>query len=121
MVDVTINGKNLDIEVEGADKILSLHSHLQIPLKNVKQIHRDTAATERWWQGLRGPGLRLPEMVMAGTFYHDGKRIFCDIRNPERSVVIDLDGEKFQELVVEVANPQAVISQVETALKSLNT
>jgi len=121
MVDVTIHDKCLDVEVEGEDKILTLYSHLQIPLTNVKKIHRDTAATERWWQGLREPGLHLPEMVMAGTFYHDGKRIFCDIRNPERSVVIDLDDETYHELVVEVANPQAVISQVQAALKSLNT
>lgn len=121
MVDVTIHDKCLDVEVEGEDKILTLYSHLQIPLTNVKKIHRDTAVTEHWWQGLREPGLDLPDMVMAGTFYHDGKRIFCDIRNPERSIIIDLDDENYHELIVEVANPQAVISQVQAALKSLNT
>ncbi|MGD8585310.1 MAG: hypothetical protein PVJ75_08170 [Chloroflexota bacterium] len=120
MVDVTIHDKVLDVEVEGIDKILSLRSHLEIPLKNVKQIHKDTAATERWWHNLDAPGLRLPDMVMAGTFYKDGRSIFCDIRNPDRSVIIELDGEKYNELIVEVNNPQAVISRVEAALESLD-
>lgn len=117
MVDVSIHDNILDIEVEGVDKVLTLRSHLEIPLDNVKRIHKETAATERWWNDFREPVFKFPSMVMAGTFYQKGKRIFCDIRNPDRSIVIDLDDEQFNELIVEVANPQAVIAQVQAAMK----
>jgi hypothetical protein len=117
MVNVTIHNNALDLEMEGFDKLWTLRSHLEIPLANVRDIHQDTDQTRRWWKGLRAPGTRLPGVIQAGTFYQDGQRIFYDVHNPDNAVIIDLEDDRYNELVVEVNNPQTVINQVQKALE----
>lgn len=116
MVNVSIHDKTLDLEMEGVDKLWTLRSHLEIPLTNVRQIRQDREQTQRWWSGLRAPGTRLPGFIKAGTFYQDGKRIFYDVHNPDNAVIIDLADDRYNELVVEVEDPTAVITRVQTAL-----
>jgi hypothetical protein len=41
------------------------------------------------------------------TFYQDGKRVFWDVHHPEKTIVIDLHDERYNELVVEVHEPQS--------------
>ncbi|HEX5960555.1 MAG TPA: hypothetical protein VFY97_04820 [Rhodanobacteraceae bacterium] len=48
-------------------------------------------------------------MLTAGTFLHDGKRVFWDVHHPGRAVVVDLGHEQYDQLVIEVGNPDAVI------------
>jgi hypothetical protein len=37
--------------------------------------------------------------------YQDGKRVFWDVHHPEKTIVIDLHDERYNELVVEVGAP----------------
>jgi hypothetical protein len=47
------------------------------------------------------PGTNVPGVITAGTFYQDGKRVFWDVHHPEKTVVIDLHDERYNELVVD--------------------
>lgn len=47
---------------------------------------------------------------MAGTFYRDGKRIFWNVADPGNTVVINLDHEHYNEVVIEVGHPDAVVA-----------
>lgn len=51
-----------------------------------------------------------------GTFYQQGKRVFWDVHNPENTIVIELRDERYNELIVEVGDPQATMELVKTAL-----
>jgi hypothetical protein len=62
------------------------------------------------------PGTNIPGVLTAGTFYQDGKRVFWDVHNPDNTVVIGLRDERYNELIVEVADPQAAVELVKTAL-----
>jgi roadblock/LC7 domain-containing protein len=62
------------------------------------------------------PGTNIPGVLTAGTFYQDGKRVFWDGHNPENTVVIELRDERYNELIVEVADPQAAAELVKAAL-----
>jgi len=53
------------------------------------------------------PGTNVPGVITAGTFYQDGKRVFWDVHNPEKTIIIDLHDERYNELVVEVDDPNA--------------
>jgi len=53
------------------------------------------------------PGTNITGVLTAGTFYQDGKRVFWDVHNPENTVVIALKGERYNDLIVEVADPKA--------------
>ncbi len=60
----------------------------------------------------------MPGVITAGTFYQDGKRIFWDVHHPENTVVIELKDERYNELIVEVADPNAAVDLVSAAVKS---
>ena len=69
-----------------------------------------------WWHGIRMPGTNVPGVITAGTFYQDGKRVLWDVHDPERVIVIDLHDERFNELVVEVADPQVAVGLIQNAV-----
>jgi hypothetical protein len=116
MVDLNISDGKLVLHVRGADKLWALKSSLEIPLAHVAEIRADSAIAHGWWHGLRMPGTNIPGVLTAGTFYHDGKRVFWDVHNPEDTVVIELKDERYNELIVEVADPKAAVALVKNAL-----
>jgi hypothetical protein len=61
-------------------------------------------------------GTSIPGVITAGTFYQDGKRVFWDVHNPENTVVIELEDDRYDELIIEVADPKAAVELVEAAL-----
>jgi hypothetical protein len=116
MVDFSILGGNLVLHVRGADKLWAFKSSLEIPLVHIAGIRADPEVARGWYHGIRMPGTSVPGVITAGTFYQDGKRVFWDVHNPETTIVIDLHDERYSELVVEVADPQAAVELVKTAL-----
>jgi hypothetical protein len=116
MVDLSISGGDLVLHVRGADQLWALKSSLEIPLAHVAEIRADSTIAHGWWHGLRMPGTNIPGVLTAGTFYHDGKRVFWDVHNPENTVVIELKDERYSELIVEVADPNAAVKLVKAAL-----
>jgi hypothetical protein len=116
MVNITVEDNKLAVDMEGIDKLWALRSHIDIPLANVTGIRRDPDEGRRWWAGLRAPGTAIPGGMKAGTFHQNGRRIFFDVHDPDNTIVIDLQDEHFDELVLEVDDPDAVISAVEVGL-----
>jgi hypothetical protein len=116
MVDLSISGGNLVLHVRGADQLWALKSSLEIPLQHIAGVRADPAIAHGWWHGLRMPGTNIPGVLTAGTFYQDGKRVFWDVHNPENTVVIELRDERYNELIVEVADPNAAVKLVKAAL-----
>jgi hypothetical protein len=117
MTIITVEDHTLAVEMKGADKLWSMRSHIDVPLGHITAVRRDPDETRGFWNGLRGPGTELPGVIKAaGTFYHDGKRIFFDVHDPDGTVIIDLQDEHFDELVVEVDDPDQVLATVQLAL-----
>jgi hypothetical protein len=116
MVDLSISGGNLVLHVRAADKLWAFKSSLEIPLAHIAEIKADPTIAHGWWHGLRMPGTNIPGVLTAGTFYQDGKRVFWDVHNPENTVVVLLKDERYNELIVEVADPQAAVELVKAAL-----
>ncbi len=112
MVDVTISGDVLVLNVRGMDKLWALKSSLEIPLRHVAGVRTDPAAASGWYHGLRMPGTNIPGVLTAGTFYQDGKRVFWDVHDPKNTVIFDLKDERYNELIVEVADPATVVEQL---------
>src|ERR1035437_8484220 len=112
MVDLSISGGNLELQVRGADKLWALKSSLEIPLRHIAGIRADPSVAHGWWPGIRLPGTNIPGVLTAGTFYQHGKRVFWDVHNPEKTVVIELRDERYDELIVEVADPQLTVELV---------
>lgn len=115
MVDITIKNNLLILEVEGLDKLWTLKSRLEIPLAHVTGVRADTENIREWWRGVKMYGARIPGVIKAGTFYQNGHRVFWDIQHPENGIVIELTDDRYKELIIEVANPDKAIAQIQAA------
>jgi len=116
MVDLSIAEGRLTLDVRGADKLWAFKSTLEIPLAHVASVRADPEVARGWYHGIRLPGTNLPGVITAGTFYQDGERIFWDVHHPENTIVIGLHDERFNQLIVEVADPQAAVSLIQSSL-----
>jgi len=58
----------------------------------------------------------VPGVITAGTFYQDCGRVFWDVHDPEKTVTIDLNEERYSQLIVEVADPETAIKLIQSAL-----
>ena len=115
MARVSIEAGELVVDVEGLDKLWALKSRLSIPLANVRGATLDPGIV-RDRKGVRAPGTHVPGVIVAGTFHHEGERVFWDVRDAAKAVVIELDDEQFARLVVQVEDPAATVDLVEGAI-----
>ena len=119
MVSVSVTGGIAIFEVEGLDKLWSLKSRLEIPVAHIRDVRADPEAARGWWHGIRAPGTNVPGVITAGTFYQDGKRVFWDVHHPEQAIVIALKDERYDELIVEVANPLMTLDLLRASLRQI--
>lgn len=118
MVEVTVHGDHVHFSVEGWDKLWALKSQLEIPVAHIRAVRADPEPARGWWHGVRLPGTQIPGLLTAGSFYQSDGFVFFDVHDPERTVVIDLAHEHYQRLVIEVADPDAVVRTLEAAMSS---
>lgn len=109
MVHVALDGDAVRFEVRGIHKLWAFKSGFRIPRRNIRRASRDASAF-RGWKGWRALGTMVPGIITAGTYYHEGKRVFWDVRHPKKAVVVDLDGESYNRLIIEVEDPDAVVT-----------
>lgn len=109
MIQVGREGDMIVFEVKGLHRFWALKRRLEIPRAHIRSVRRDSQAA-RGWQGWRAPGTYIPGLVTAGTFYLKGRRRFCDFCHPQNTIVVDLDGEVYHQLIIEVQDPDAAIS-----------
>lgn len=69
-----------------------------------------------WWKGIKAPGTALPGVIKVGTFYQGRERVFCNVRDPDKSVVIQLRNERYGRLIVEVEDPSAIVAAIQQTL-----
>ncbi len=116
MVEITVSGEHVVLDVKGLDKLWAFKSRLEIPLRNVRSVRMDASIARGWWKGIRAPGTSIPGVIRAGTFYQHDKRVFWDVHDPEKTIVFDLHDERYDQLIVEVLEPEATVRDVMRAL-----
>lgn len=116
MVTISIEGDRIHLDVEGVDKMWAVRSHLEFPLSHILSVRVDTEAARGWWHGLRLMGSNIPGVLTAGTFYQQGELVFYDVHDPDRTIVLELDHERYKKLIVEVEDPERATSAIQAAL-----
>jgi hypothetical protein len=116
MVELSVSENALILHVKGADRLWAFKSSLEIPLQHIAAMRADPGIARSWWHGLRLPGTSIPGVITAGTFYQDGRKVFWDVHDPDKTVVIELKDENYDKLIVEVADPNAAVELVKAAL-----
>jgi hypothetical protein len=116
MVNVTLPGDRAVFEVEGLDQLWALRSRLEIPLTHITNAEFDPDAVGVWWHGWKVMGTDVPGLFAAGTFCYHGELVFWDVRDPSKTIIVSLDHERYKKLIVEVADPEEVLSRLRAAL-----
>jgi hypothetical protein len=121
MVRIEIKGASLEIQVQGVHKLWALKSSLEVPLADVRDVRHDPERARRALPGLRMPGTHVPYFYTAGTYYQaDFRPDFWTVRDPERAIVIQCrEGAAYDEIIVEVEDPEAAIATVRGALDAV--
>ena len=116
MVEILIEGGRLNLDVQAWDKLWSLRSHLEFPLEHVTAVRADAEAARGWWHGIRLLGTQIPGLLTAGAFYQHGDIVFYDVHDPDRTIVLELNHERYARLVIEVEDPAAAVKAVNAAI-----
>jgi hypothetical protein len=117
MVKITIQAGKALFEVEGWDKLWSLRSRLEIPVTHIISAHVDPDPVMGWFQGLKLAGTDIPNIFRAGTFYQDGDKVFWDVHHPEKTIVVQLEHERYGKLIIEVEDPDAAVAMINSAVQ----
>jgi hypothetical protein len=116
VAEVELAEDTLVIHVLGMDRLWALRSRLEIPLSHVSGAEAAPEVARRWWQGLRSGGTHVPGVITAGTFHQEGERVFWDVPDPEKAIVIRLRDERYERLVIEVEDPPVTVAAIQEAL-----
>jgi len=115
MTKVSTSEGKLVIDVEGLDKLWAFKSRLEIPLNHISGVR---SGADEHAEGIRAPGTHFPGIIAAGTFRQIGKKVFWDVHHLERAIAIDLHHDSYSMLVIEVADPEATIREIQKAIAS---
>jgi hypothetical protein len=118
MVKIDFEQDKLILKVEGMDKLWSFRSQLSIPLSDITDVYSDPRKAHEWWRGLKVMGARIPGLIEAGTFLQQGKQVFWDVENPDQTIILDLAHENYQQIIIQVENPEETIRQIKKAIAS---
>ena len=117
MAEVELTEDALIVHVRGLDRIFALKSRLEIPLTHVVGAEVDAGvAHPAPWKSLRPTATQIPWVVTAGTFYEEGERVFWDVHDPKKVVVIRLRDERYARLVIGVKDPPATAAAIQGAI-----
>jgi hypothetical protein len=117
MADVELTEDALIVHVRGLDRVFALTSRLEIPLSHVVGAEADAAVAQPPpWKSLRLTATQIPWVVTAGTFYQDGERVFWDVHDPKKAVVIRLSDERYARLIIGVEDPASTAATIEAAI-----
>lgn len=109
VANLRIDDDTVTVELTMLEKAEGAHGNLRIP----------RSAIAAFWAAPDGlaevPGLKLigagmSGVIKVGTFVGEGKRTFAVCHGTGPAVVLELTGQRYDRVVVTVANPQETIS-----------
>lgn len=107
MANIVINGDTVTVELSVVEKVEALHGDVSVAKSSIVGRHEvPDGLTEV--HGLRMPGTGLPGVILVGTFLEPGRRTFAVCHGSTPAIVFDLEGERFDRLVVTVDNPEVL-------------
>ena len=119
VVEVTIEEGMATFEVKGLHKLWTFRGCVRVPVGNIRDVRYDPTAIGGLWKGWKFPGIYLPGVIVAGTFYRPfyrrGRKYFWDVSRPEKTIVVEIEGGPYDELIVDVDDPENVVSKLKAA------
>jgi hypothetical protein len=117
MVRLSIDGDNVRVDVLGWSRLWAFKRRLRVPVSHIVTARWDPPAAREWWKGWQLLGTHIPGLIAAGMYYRAGGREFWDVRSGRQAVVIELRGNSYRRLVLDVQDPPAAVRMIAEALR----
>jgi hypothetical protein len=98
-----------------AERILGLTGSFDVPAAQVRDVRVVPRAEAERGRGLRAPGTAFPGRIAIGRWRGRGATQYWNVRRAPNVLVLDLDGGRFDRLVLEVPDPEAVAERIRAA------
>jgi len=113
MVELSIKGNDLHVEVFGWSRLLGLKRSLDIPLSAIKQVSATSGLPHFQWSDIRAPGTGVPGVVAIGTYWMGSprRRAFIDVtRWSKQAVKLEIEGQPYSLVIAKVKDALAAIN-----------
>lgn len=107
MATLSVKGRTLCVELTRFERVFGILPNLSIPLGSVTGIRHDDGILRDI--GMRAPGLAWPRRALIGTFRKWKFKDYVVWTNQPHFIVIDVDGVKWDRLVIGVEAPEATL------------
>ena len=117
---VDVNASRMTVTLRGLDVVWAARWRIVVPLGHVRGARHDAhAASHGPWLGAGRTDALLDYAVAAGPMLVHGRHEFWDVHDPRQAVAIDLAGEQYDRLVIEVDDPVATVEAVNAAVERM--
>lgn len=98
-MQLSIQADHLRIEFTAMERFMATHSKLLIiPFSQIHQVTTDRPVTH--WQEIRSPGIKIPGLIKAGTFYYQKVRSFWYTQPKKPVLTLELSPDAHYQKVV---------------------
>jgi hypothetical protein len=114
LAEVTRDGDELVVELSTLEKVEAAHGDVRVPVSAVQSVEVVDDAVHAV-PGLKVIGAGWPGSFAIGTYSsgHDGVKTFAVVhRDHPRGIRVQLEGERFDQLVISAEDPEAKIGQL---------
>lgn len=116
MAILTATDQHLEIRLSGARRAFGRWRPLAVPWDRITQARIDAEAARAFPGARWGVATNVPGVVNVGSFRRAGRLDFWDVGDPDRAIVIELEGAKYDRLLLEVDDPAAAVAMIEARL-----
>lgn len=99
----------------GLVRLWALSTGIDVPVTSISDVGV-TARADLRVKGFRSPGTHLPGVMTAGTFRSHGEKALWMAGRAETLLVIELHGEDYRHVVVQVEDPEAATEALRAAM-----
>ena len=117
MVELSVKGSDLHVEVLGWSRLLGMKRSLDIPLSAIKQVSVTSGLPQFHWGDIRAPGTGIPGVLAIGTYWMGSprRRAFIDVTRWSKQVVkLEIDGQPYSLVIAEVKDAQTAMKQIQS-------
>ena len=115
MVELSVEGNHLHVEILGWHKFLGLKSSINVPLKAIKSVSKAAGLPKFQWTDVRVLGTGIPRKIAVGTHWIGSPHrwAFLDVRSSSKDVLsMEIMGQFYSSIIVEVKNAEVAIQQI---------
>jgi hypothetical protein len=122
MVELSVRGNELHVEVLGWSKLLGFKSSIDVPLVAIKSVSANAELPKFRWTDIRALGTSIPGAVAVGTYWIGSPHrwVFLDVRRSSKDVVsIEIEGQFYSRLIVDVKDAPVALQLLDSNLTSI--